>query len=184
MENSSQRERPQVWVACVAPFTGDILPKRRNSQHGMWVEVPDSVEEMREKINEVLLSHEMDWEFHNYRNFSIFKISENEDLETLIKKANIINSIDNLEAFEEWDNSYIDLASMEEEEIIEQFHDEFLGTYEDEKDYAYQLLNECHEVPEYLQCYIDYESYWRDLSYSGYYSVMKGYKECFIFRSC
>lgn len=173
-------ESPKVWVECLASYNA-------GKSVGRWVNVPETVEEMQEAINEILKNSgepfAEEWAFHDSEYFGPFDVSEYEDLESLVKKANIINRVDNLEAFEAWDASTGDIDSMDEDEIIEKFEDEFMGTYRDEEDYAYELMNDCYSVPEHLSNYIDYASFWRDLTYDGYYSAHAPGMEVFIFRA-
>ena len=46
----------------------------------------------------------------------------------------------------------------------------------DFNDLAYHMIHEvcCYEIPKYLENYIDYEAYGRDLSYDGYYEYENG----------
>jgi len=173
-------ESPKVWVECLASYNA-------GESVGRWVTVPETVEEMQEEINQVLKSSKQpfaeEWAFHDSEYFKPFDISEYEDLENLVKKANIINRVDDIDAFTAWDATTSDIDFLTEDEIIEKFEDEFMGTYRDEKDYAYELMNDCYSVPEHLSNYIDYASFWRDLTYDGYYSANAPGMEVYIFRS-
>ena len=44
----------------------------------------------------------------------------------------------------------------------------------DMEEVAYDLMHECYEIPDYLENYIDYSSYARDLSYGGFHETSKG----------
>lgn len=172
-------ESPKVWVECLASYNA-------GESVGRWVNVPETVEEMQEEINKVLKSSRQpfaeEWAFHCHEYFEPFEVSEWESLDSLVKKANIIKQIDDIEAFKHWDFDNHDFESMSEEEIIEAFQDEFLGVYEDEEDFAYYDMNECNDIPQHLSYYIDYSAYWRDLNHDGYYAHHAGYKECYIYR--
>ena len=126
-------ESPKVWIECLASYNS-------GNSVGRWVNVPETVEEMQELINEVLQNSKEpfaeEWAFHCHEYFEPFDVSEYESLDSLVKKANIINQITDIEAFKAWDSSDIDIENMTEEEIIEKFECEFLGVYEDEEDYS------------------------------------------------
>jgi len=172
-------ESPKIWIACLASYNAGKLV-------GRWVNVPETVGEMQELINEVLKNSgepfAEEWAFHDNAYFEPFDVGEYEDLESLVKKANIINRMENIDAFRCWDFDNHDIEKLDEDEIIDAFYCEFLGVYEDEAEFAYYDMNNIHEIPKSLTFYIDYDSWWRDLNHDGYYSVTKGYKECYIFR--
>lgn len=60
--------------------------------------------------------------------------------------------------------------------------DRYLGEYESVEDYAIQLLDDCYEIPKYLEGYIDYQGYARDLQLNGdIESYELSYREVHIF---
>jgi len=173
-------ERPRVWVACLASYNSGIL-------HGEWITVPDTVEEMQEEIDRILETSSEpfadEWAFHDSQYFGPFDFTEYEGLEMLVKKANIINQTDDIRALTAWDSSSIDFEKMDAEEIIEKFQDEFLGVYDSEEDFSCGHIQDCHEIPDYLESYIDYSKFWRDLTYDGYYSAYAPSMKFYIFRN-
>jgi len=87
----------------------------------------------------------------------------------LIHKANEINDFD---AF----LSFLDFTgySLEDEELgylVQKFRDNFYGKYNSEEDFANELIDNGSfgEIPESLQCYIDYQSIAKDLFVTDYY---------------
>ena len=56
-------------------------------------------------------------------------------------------------------------------ETAQRTWDEYQGTYDSEEDFAYELMNSCYEVPSYLEYYIDYEKFARDLFLCDYLSI-------------
>ena len=53
--------------------------------------------------------------------------------------------------------------------------DEVCITSESLSDYAYDLMKDCYDIPEYLQQYIDYEKFGRDLLIEGSVVKLNGY---------
>jgi antirestriction protein len=55
---------------------------------------------------------------------------------------------------------------------LKQFEDRYQGEYYSFRDFAEEYFNEHHlpMIPEYLQSYIDYEQFSRDLEYDYYFS--------------
>ena len=65
-------------------------------------------------------------------------------------------------------------------EDIESFQDAYMGKYDSEEDYAYQLINECYDIEKMmgsLSSYFDYAAAARDLFISDYY-----YENGHVFR--
>ena len=44
-------------------------------------------------------------------------------------------------------------------------------------DLGYNLLHECYEIPEYLENYIEYERWGKELEYDNFYDVSDGILE-------
>lgn len=69
--------------------------------------------------------------------------------------------------FDDWENLVSSRGSRWNDDII-------LYRNQDMDDIAYDLMHEYYEIPDYLDNYIDYSSFARDLSYDGYYETSKG----------
>lgn len=65
-------------------------------------------------------------------------------------------------------------------EDIASFEDAYMGKYDSEEDYAYELINECYDIEKMmgsLSSYMDYAAVARDLFISDYY-----YEDGHVFR--
>lgn len=174
---------PAVWVACLAAYNSGIL-------HGKWVNVPGTVEEMQEEIDSVIKSSPVpdaeEWEFHDHSDFKPFEIHQWEDIDSLVMKANILNDLSDheKEAFECWD--YQEGPGMDEHDVLEAFRDQYVGSFKDGSDYAWEYFHECY--PEQVnadptQWFIDWEKAWEWMQNSwGYYGVQTGFETCHVFR--
>lgn len=49
-------------------------------------------------------------------------------------------------------------------EIVANFRDSFIGAYDSMEDYAYELVDDMGDIPQWALPYFDYEAYARDLS--------------------
>ena len=170
---------PSVWIACLASYNEGTL-------HGKWVHVPDTAEGLQEEIDKVIKSSRAygaeEWAFHDNSDFGPFDIGEWEDMESLVMKANILNNLESWESegFDHW--NYEEHTGDDEDTILERFREQYVGSFESTEDFAYDDMHEMHSIPEHLENYIDYKSYWRDLECSGYYSVDVGFKNTHIFH--
>jgi antirestriction protein len=82
------------------------------------------------------------------------------------------------EAFAAWLNyTGNDLSSEDIEDLISSFEDEYQGQYRSEEDYAYEVVDECYDLPEFAKTYFDYEKFARDLFLYDYW-----YEDGFVFR--
>jgi antirestriction protein len=64
---------------------------------------------------------------------------------------------------------------------IDQAREAFAGRYTSAEDYAQELFEECHDIPDYLANYIDWQSVARDMGYDGT-SFIDHEGETWVFR--
>ncbi len=87
----------------------------------------------------------------------------------------IIEAVSNLsetqqEAFGVWLNyTSRNIASEDIDDLISSFEDEYQGEYKDEEDFAYEIVEECYDLPEFAKTYFDYEKFARNLFLGDYY---------------
>ena len=71
---------------------------------------------------------------------------------------------------DDWDNLVSSRGRHWDDDII-------LYRNQDMDEVAYNLMHECYEIPDYLENYIDYSSFARDLIYDGFHETSKGVLE-------
>ena len=54
----------------------------------------------------------------------------------------------------------------------------YQGQYDDEEDFAYRIVEECYDLPEFAKTYFDYEKFARDLFMYDYW-----FDDGFVFRA-
>ena len=82
------------------------------------------------------------------------------------------------EAFFVWCNyKSRDLSEEDTDDLIKNFWDEYQGQYDDEEDFAYRIVEECYDLPEFAKSYFDYEKFVRDLFMCDYW-----FDDGFVFR--
>ena len=70
------------------------------------------------------------------------------------------------------------IENIDEEGTLEDFEDRYIGSYKDGSDFAYYFIEDCgytNNMPEILQCAIDYDAVWTYLDTSGAYMEYNGY---------
>ncbi|QTA79832.1 Antirestriction protein [Desulfonema limicola] len=162
---------PKIYVACLSSYNSGIL-------HGEWIDANQDADDIMEEIQEMLKNSPQygeDWAIHDFENFYEIRISEYEDIETVSKIAQ------NIEAHGEAYASYISDMDGDIEDDIEKFEEAYRGEYKNKKDFAYQLMHDCYTIPEFLESYIDYEGYARDLFICDYSYSSSENRKIFVF---
>ena len=67
------------------------------------------------------------------------------------------------------DHHNSDISEEEADDLISSFEDEYQGEYKDEEDYAYEIVEECYDLPEFAKTYFDYSAFARDLFITDYW---------------
>lgn len=147
------------------------------SDYSDWDEIKEELEKEGFKLNgideelfiqdiEGIADNSINWDYVNPEDlFNTLKESGVLDDEYKFETFAAYLEINNFKDFEDRVNSYGDRWDM----------DIILWKDYDWYDLAYNLLHECYEIPKYLENYIDYNSFARDLKYdSGYYEYSEG----------
>jgi antirestriction protein len=59
------------------------------------------------------------------------------------------------------------LANGNTDDSADEFRDAYAGEWSSLEDYAEDVTRDCNDIPEWVDCYIDWESMARDWEYSG-----------------
>lgn len=75
----------------------------------------------------------------------------------------------NRKRFFAWIENYgYDIESEDPYDLLSKFRDAYVGQYDNEEDFAYKIIEECYELPEFAKTYFDYNAFARDLFISDY----------------
>ena len=102
---------------------------------------------------------------HDFEGFGEYKLSEYEDIDTVVNLAEFINKHGELGAALLGDYSIENAETL----LEERYH----GSYDNEIDFAYAIFEDCYSnaIPENLMCYFDYAAFTRDLFMCDYFSI-------------
>ena len=165
----------QIYVADLAAYNHGKL-------HGVWIDATKSVDEIFDIINTLLEnSPEEDAEefaIHDYEGFEGLNISEYEGIKSAHDKAIFIEEHGALGgAVASHFGSNLDDAKRALE-------DGYIGAYRSIEDYAREIREDCHELPAYIERYIDYESMGRDMEMNGdFFTIEPGYQKLHLFHN-
>lgn len=175
MENLSEA---RVYVGTYAKYNdGSIF--------GKWLDLSDysDKEEFYDACRE-LHNDEVDAEFmfQDWENIPSGLIGESwlsDNIFEVIQAVSDLND-DQQKAFFIWlnDGSH-DIDTDDITGLISSFENDYQGTYDDEEAYAYEIVEECYDLPEFALIYFDYAKFARDL-FMGDYWFENGY----VFRRC
>ena len=163
-----------------AVYCGTYAKYNNGSLYGMWIDL-STFEEYADfiKFCSRLHADEADAElmFQDYEHYPSQWYHEScmgaETFERIKEYANL--SEEKREAYEAYLSNW-------DEGTLEDFEERYEGTYESPEDFAEYLCEECgyfKNLPQWLQCCIDYSAVWRSLDTGGDYTEVDGY----IFRA-
>lgn len=166
-------------------YVGTYAKYNAGSLYGKWLDLSDysDKEEFYDACRE-LHSDEQDAEFmfQDYENIPSGLVGESWISDNLFEVIAALLTLDDneQEAFILWlENGGHDIDTDDIDGIIDSFRDEYQGAYKDEEDYAYEIVEQCYDLPEFAQTYFDYEKFARDLFMSDYW-----YEDGHVFRRC
>lgn len=144
MENMSEA---RIYVGTYAIYNGGSI-------FGKWLDLSDysDKEEFYEACRE-LHKDEQDPEFmfQDWEYIPSDLIGESWLADNIFEIIEAIDGLDDdkKEAFEVWLNhGSHDITTQDIIDLIRSFEDDFLGAYDDEEDYAYEIVDECYDLPE------------------------------------
>ena len=150
---------------------------------GKWLDLFDywDKDEFMEACRE-LHKDEQDPEymFQDYENVPESLISESWLSDKFFEVRDAIEKLSETEqeAFFVWcDHHNSDISGEDADDLISSFEDDYQGEYKDEEDYAYEIVEQCYELPEFAKTYFDYSAFARDLFMTDYWM-----EDGFVFR--
>ncbi|MGB0372120.1 MAG: antirestriction protein ArdA [Opitutales bacterium] len=155
---------PSIYVACLASYNNAIL-------HGRWIPLDQDIEDVWNEIRNILASSpEPDAEeyaIHDYEGFGSYPVSEYEGIE----------HVHNLAAFI-LEHEDIGLALLENNsgdvEEATRVLENYIGSFEALTDFVTEhLSNIGASIPDFLECYLNYEDIGRDMQINGEIEVIE-----------
>lgn len=179
----SNESLDRIYVASLSDYNAGIL-------HGEWLSFDDfsSAGEVWEAIHAMLADSPTakveglpaeEWAIYDYEGFAGLHVHEGESIEALWEAHELLESLDDLEAFADW-MAYARSADISEvtEGNIKTFQDTYRGWYRSKEEFAEELIEETgmlSNADKLLSSYFDYEAFARDLFMSDYYMTENGY---------
>lgn len=175
----TDEETPKIYVACLSAYNAGYL-------HGLWIDGTQQPEDIEDDIKWMLSWSPVadtescdEWAIHDYEFWQGIQLSEYEDIERVSELAQLLEEHGKAYAvyFQHYGNNYA---------TEEDFKDRYLGEYEDEKDFVYQMWEECGKIQQLEELnipsfYIDWKAIVQDWFIDSYFSIEVGLRETYVF---
>ena len=144
-------------------YVGTYGKYNNGSLFGAWLDLSDYAdkEEFYEACRELHKDEEdAEFMFQDYENIPENLISESWISGNFFTLRDAVEDLGDTEqeAFFVWCNyKNHDLSEEDADDLVRHFWDEYQGQYDDEEDFAYQIVEECYNLPEFAKTYFDYE---------------------------
>lgn len=162
--------KPSVYVASLADYNAGRL-------HGTWLDPAQDLEDVRQAVSEMLRCSRTpgaeEYAIHDFSGFGRHvELGEYTPIERVHALA--LGMKEHGMSFAAW-WSYVNPLSSDENELREQFQEDYRGTWGTVEDYAEQYLDDigavkiAEEIPTWIQPYLalDIEGFARDLVLGG-----------------
>ena len=146
-------------------YVGTYAKYNNGSLYGAWLDLSDysDKEEFYEACRELHEDEEdSEYMFQDWENVPEGLIGESWISENFFALRNAVE----------------DLSEEDADDLIKAFQDEYIGQYDDEEDFATQIVAECYELPDFAETYFDYQRFARDLFMCDYW-----FDDGFVFRA-
>lgn len=169
---------PRIYVASLSDYNAGRL-------HGVWIDcLGKDASEIEAEVQAMLAAseepHAEEWAIHDHEGFLEMRVGENESFEAIAATVALIEEHGKAAAAFLENQGYGEVN----EAAKEAFEEAYIGCYDSVTDYAEEYTRECHEIPSFLEYYVDWEKLGRDLELNGdIWSHEAGYHEVYIFRN-
>ena len=165
-------------------YVGTYGKYNNGSLFGAWLDLSDysDKEDFYEACRELHKDEEdAEYMFQDWENVPENLIGESWISENFFTLRDAVEKLCDTEqeAFFVWCNyKSHDLSEEDADDLVRDFQDEYQGQYDDEEDFAYQIVEECYDLPEFAKTYFDYKQFARDLFMCDYW-----FDDGFVFRA-
>lgn len=133
---------------------------------GKWLDLPCA--DLKAELAEIGVAPGTQYEEYfitDYENEVGYEVGEYENVWELNELAERLDDVRDVD----WLLAYMDITGEELDTAIDNY-EERSSFYPNQtlEDVAYDLVNDCYNLPEIALRYFDYEAFARDLSYDGY----------------
>ncbi|WEK17941.1 MAG: antirestriction protein ArdA [Candidatus Pedobacter colombiensis] len=163
-------------IAEAAIYVGTYAKYNDGSLFGKWLKLSD-YSDITEFYEACALLHkdeqDPEYMFQDYEHIPEELVSECSLSEKFFMVRDALEDLGDSETtpFLIWcNNTGRKLSSEDTDDLIADFKDDYIGEYDSEKDFAYELAQQRNDLSEFAKSYFDYEAYANDLFGDSYWS--------------
>ncbi|MCW8931002.1 MAG: antirestriction protein ArdA [Gammaproteobacteria bacterium] len=161
-------------------YVADLSAYNNGRLHGVWINALLDISDIQDQINKMLKNSpeifSEEYAIHDYEGFDGYRLSEYESVEKVHNIACFINE------HPEIAGKLLDNYCGNLEEAKKAVEENYYGCFKSVVDYVENFTSENHDIPKYLEGYIDYEKMGSDMEMNGdFYSIETAFDEVHIF---
>lgn len=166
--------RQNITLSEAAIYVGTYKKYNEGSLFGKWLKLSDYVD-LKEFFEACRLLHsdeeDPEFMFQDYENIPEELIGECWICDTLFEVIEALQELDDVQdPFLVWCHYMShNLANDDFENLKELFYEEYQGAFNDEEEFAKQLIEQCYDLTDFMKCYFDYKAFAKDLFCSDYW---------------
>lgn len=163
--------KKQIQIYDASVYVGTYKKYNEGSLQGQWMDLSDFTD-INEFYNACQQLHadekDPEYMFQDYENIPENLIGESWISENIFEIIQSLSALgEQQEAFLIWcNNGHHEISGQDIDELLSSY----IGTYENDEDFARELIEEREDLSEFAKRYFDYEAYARDLFYGDYWS--------------
>lgn len=148
---------PRIYVACLAAYNNATL-------HGEWLDADQEPDTLDEAVQQMLRRSPEpgaeEWAIHDYEGFSPYQLHEYESLADLSAVAQGI--VEHGPVFAALLDHHDNL-----DDTRKALSEDYCGSWRSLDEYVEDTMRDCHDIPDYLDYYIDWAAMGRDMETNG-----------------
>lgn len=175
VNNLNSKIMDAVTLSEARVYVGTYAKYNNGSLFGKWLDLSDysDKDEFLEACRELHEDEqEPEYMFQDYENIPETLISESWLSDKFFELRDAIEQLSETEqeAFFVWcDHHNSDISEEDADDLVSSFENEYQGEYKDEEDFAFEIVGECYELPDFARRYFDYSAFARDLFMTDYW---------------
>lgn len=151
-------------------FLTNLSDYNNGMLNGKWVSFPMTDDELTKALESVGIDDKHEYFFTDWECSINCEFGEFENIQTINELARELEEVEDIDHLE----AYIEATGYELKEAIENYENSIFYAGMEIIDIAYEIVNECYNLPEFALTYFDYEAFARDLSFDGYTETSNG----------
>ena len=168
---TNQRSKIRIYVACLAAYNNGIL-------HGRWIDANQDAWAIWDEVSAMLraspVENAEEWAIHDYEGFEDIYIREYESFERVSEIAVFIAEHGELGA--KLLSYFCDI-----EDARKALSEHYAGEYRSTTEFVQELTEQCTDIPQNIQFYIDWEAMARDCEINDILTIETGIECVHVF---